>query len=94
MVVGVIRIQMIGVVAPITRICQQAGFVFWDDDQRSESRFGSRRKLFGNNPIVWTFLGEISSIVLDMAMTPVALGKVLRARSEGNDIPESWDFRP
>ena len=25
-------------------------------------------------------------------MTPVALGKVLRARSEGNDIPESWGF--
>ena len=55
--------------------------------------FGSRRKLFGNNPIVWTFpRREHPPIVLDMAMTPVALGKVLRARSEGANIPETWGF--
>jgi LDH2 family malate/lactate/ureidoglycolate dehydrogenase len=55
--------------------------------------FGSRRKLFGNNPIVWTFPRRSDPpIVLDMAMTPVALGKVLRARSEGKEIPEAWGF--
>jgi L-2-hydroxycarboxylate dehydrogenase (NAD+) len=55
--------------------------------------FGSRRKLFGNNPIVWTFpRRDDPPIVLDMAMTPVALGKVLRARSEGKEIPEAWGF--
>ena len=55
--------------------------------------FGSRRKLFGNNPIVWTFPRRHDApIVLDMAMTPVALGKVLRARSEGNEIPVEWGF--
>ena len=55
--------------------------------------FGSRRKLFGNNPIVWTFpRRDEAPIVLDMAMTPVALGKVLRARSEGVEIPEAWGF--
>jgi LDH2 family malate/lactate/ureidoglycolate dehydrogenase len=55
--------------------------------------FGSRRKLFGNNPIVWTFpRRDDAPIVLDMAMTPVALGKVLRARSEGKEIPEAWGF--
>ncbi len=55
--------------------------------------FGSRRKLFGNNPIVWTFpRRDHAPIVLDMAMTPVALGKVLRARSEGMEIPEAWGF--
>ena len=27
-----------------------------------------------------------------MAMTPVALGKVLRARAEGTEIPEAWGF--
>jgi LDH2 family malate/lactate/ureidoglycolate dehydrogenase len=54
---------------------------------------GSRRKLFGNNPIVWTFpRRDDAPIVLDMAMTPVALGKVLRARSEGKEIPEAWGF--
>ena len=44
--------------------------------------FGSRRKLFGNNPIVWTFPRKNEPpIVLDMAMTPVALGKVLLSLS-------------
>ncbi len=55
--------------------------------------FGSRRKLFGNNPIVWTFPRRSQPpIVLDMAITPVALGKVLRARSEGEQIPAEWGF--
>ena len=31
-------------------------------------------------------------VVLDMALTPVALGKVLRARAEGQEIPQSWGF--
>ncbi|MCZ6545812.1 MAG: Ldh family oxidoreductase, partial [Chloroflexi bacterium] len=31
-------------------------------------------------------------VVLDMALTPVALGKVMRARAEGQSIPESWGF--
>ncbi|MBV1906396.1 MAG: Ldh family oxidoreductase [Pseudomonadales bacterium] len=55
--------------------------------------FGSRRRLFGNNPIVWTFpRRNAPPIVLDMAMTPVALGKVMRARSEGKEIPTEWGF--
>ena len=55
--------------------------------------FGSRRKLFGNNPIVWTFpRRDQPPIVLDMAMTRSS-GKGARARSEGNDIPESRNFR-
>lgn len=32
-------------------------------------------------------------IVLDMALTPVALGKVLRAMAEGTPIPLDWGFR-
>src|SRR5207237_6430086 len=31
-------------------------------------------------------------VVLDMALTPVALGKVLRAMAEGEAIPEAWGF--
>ena len=55
--------------------------------------FGSRRKLFGNNPIVWAFPRQDNPpLVLDMAMTPVALGKVLRARSEGKNLQEEWGF--
>ena len=31
--------------------------------------------------------------MLDLALTPVALGKVMRARSEKTDIPLDWGFR-
>ncbi|MEE8556683.1 MAG: Ldh family oxidoreductase [Myxococcota bacterium] len=56
--------------------------------------FGSRRRLLGNNPIVYAFPRRSDPpIVLDMALTPVALGKVLRARSEGTQIPLDWGFR-
>ncbi len=73
----------------------EAGFVCYGTTTSvpNLAPFGSRRKLFGNNPIVWTFpRRDQPPIVLDMAMTPVALGKVLRARSEGKEIPEAWGF--
>jgi len=73
----------------------QAGFVCFGTTTSvpNLAPFGSRRKLFGNNPIVWTFpRRDQAPIVLDMALTPVALGKVLRARSEGTEIPEAWGF--
>jgi LDH2 family malate/lactate/ureidoglycolate dehydrogenase len=62
--------------------------------------FGARTRLFGNNPIAFAFprraAGSASSlrpIIYDGALTPVALGKVLRARSESTSIPEEWGFR-
>lgn len=56
--------------------------------------FGSRRRVLGNNPIVWAFPRPgAPPIVLDMALTPVALGKVMRARAEGSEIPLAWGFR-
>ncbi|WP_419922163.1 Ldh family oxidoreductase [Candidatus Poriferisodalis sp.] len=73
----------------------EAGFVCYGTTTSvpNLAPFGSRRKLFGNNPIVWTFPRRNDPpIVLDMAITPVALGKVLRARSEGKEIPEAWGF--
>lgn len=55
--------------------------------------FGSRRRLLGNNPWVFAFpRREAPPLVLDMALTPVALGKVLRARAERAEIPRDWGF--
>jgi L-2-hydroxycarboxylate dehydrogenase (NAD+) len=55
--------------------------------------FGSRRRLLGNNPWVFAFPRRGGPpLVLDMALTPVALGKVLRARAEGTPIPQEWGF--
>ena len=55
--------------------------------------FGARTRMTGNNPMA--FAAPRASgppMVLDMALTPVALGKVMRARAEGREIPEEWGF--
>lgn len=55
--------------------------------------FGGLTRLSGNNPMAFAVpRKDAPPIVLDMALTPVALGKVLRARAEGTTIPESWGF--
>lgn len=54
---------------------------------------GGRSRLLGNNPLAFAVpRREASPIVLDMALTPVALGKLMRARAEGEAIPEAWGF--
>ena len=56
--------------------------------------FGGRTRMTGNNPMA--FAAPRASgppMVLDMALTPVALGKVMRARAEGREIPEEWGFQ-
>lgn len=57
--------------------------------------WGSRTRLFGNNPIAFAFPRRAPErpIVFDAALTPVALGKVLRAAAEGKEIPAEWGFR-
>jgi LDH2 family malate/lactate/ureidoglycolate dehydrogenase len=55
--------------------------------------YGGRTRLLGNNPLAFAVpRRERPPIVLDMALTPVALGKVLRAQAEGEPIPEPWGF--
>ncbi len=53
--------------------------------------WGGRDKLLGNNPICVAIpaAGE-PSIILDMANSVVAKGKLYAARSKGNHIPEGW----
>ncbi len=55
--------------------------------------FGSRTRLFGNNPIAFAFpRRDDRPIIFDAALTPVALGKVLRAKAEGTQLPLEWGF--
>ena len=55
--------------------------------------YGGRSRLLGNNPLAFAVPRRgAPPLVLDMALTPVALGKVLRAQAEGQPIPEAWGF--
>jgi LDH2 family malate/lactate/ureidoglycolate dehydrogenase len=56
--------------------------------------FGARTRMTGNNPMVYAVpRRDGPPLVLDMALTPVALGKVMRAAAEGEAIPLEWGFR-
>jgi LDH2 family malate/lactate/ureidoglycolate dehydrogenase len=53
--------------------------------------WGGREKLVGNNPWSWSApAGSHAPLVLDIANTSVARGKIYLARQKGLPIPDSW----
>ncbi|SDH67002.1 ureidoglycolate dehydrogenase [Alteribacillus bidgolensis] len=53
--------------------------------------FGGAESYFGTNPLAYGFPAKKHRpIILDMATSNVALGKVLHAREKGQSIPENW----
>lgn len=58
----------------------------------SMAAWGGRRPVVGTNPLAMSVPGNGSPVVLDMAATMVARGKIRRAQAEGKSIPEGWAF--
>ena len=53
--------------------------------------WGGRQKSVGNNPWSWSApAGRHAPLVLDIANTAVARGKIYLARQRGTPIPEGW----
>ncbi|MCM3412727.1 ureidoglycolate dehydrogenase [Metabacillus litoralis] len=53
--------------------------------------FGGANPFFGTNPVAYGFPArENKPVILDMATSNVALGKILHAREAGTEIPSSW----
>jgi ureidoglycolate dehydrogenase (NAD+) len=53
--------------------------------------FGGAEPFLGTNPIAYGFPAKNHKpIILDMATSNVALGKILYAKEAGRDIPEGW----
>lgn len=53
--------------------------------------FGGAHPFFGTNPIAFAFPAEKHPpVVLDMATSHTAYGKVLHAREQGTAIPDDW----
>jgi ureidoglycolate dehydrogenase (NAD+) len=53
--------------------------------------FGSVKPFFGTNPLAFAFPAKRNEpIILDMATSNVALGKILHARELGNKVPMDW----
>lgn len=56
---------------------------------------GSRGAIIGNNPIAFAApTGRPNPVMLDMAMSHVAAGKISAMASEGKKIPENWLVDP
>jgi len=53
--------------------------------------YGGKERFFGTNPVAYGLPTKKNKpIVLDMATSNVAFGKVLHARETGESIPENW----
>ncbi|WJR68588.1 Ldh family oxidoreductase [Neorhizobium sp. CSC1952] len=59
----------------------------------SMAAWGGRKRLFGTNPIAFaTPVAGEDPIVIDLALSTVAAGKIMAARQKGESIPEGWAF--
>ncbi|MDD2868731.1 Ldh family oxidoreductase [Neomegalonema sp.] len=62
---------------------------------KSIAPWGGRKPLLGTNPICFAApLPEGAPLVIDMAVSRVARGKVILAARRGESIPDNWAFDP
>ena len=55
--------------------------------------YGSSKSFFGTNPIAFGFpTRKHKPVVLDMATSHIAYGKILHARQAGKPIPDDWGY--
>lgn len=58
--------------------------------------WGGRRPMFGTNPIAFGIpVGNAGDpIIIDLALSKVARGKIMAAKQKGVEIPDDWAFDP
>ncbi len=62
---------------------------------KSIAPWGGKKPLLGTNPICFAApMSEGAPLVIDMAVSRVARGKVILAAKRGESIPENWAFDP
>ena len=92
-IVGVRNSNHFGTAMYYTRMAARAGCVGFLSTNASPSMapWGGRKKTLGNNP--WSIAapaGRNEPMMLDIANSGVARGKVYLARQKGERIPEGW----
>lgn len=59
----------------------------------SMAAWGGRRRIFGTNPIAFAVpVEDDEPLVIDLALSTVAAGKIMAARQKGEPIPADWAF--
>lgn len=95
--VGVRRSNHFGTAAYFTRRAAEEGFasLLFTNASPAMAPWGGTRRLIGTNP--WSIAmpaGRHGVVVMDMANTAVARGKVYAARAAGREIPDTWAAGP
>lgn len=78
-------------------ILAEQGFcaLLFGNAAKSVAPWGGKKPLLGTNPICFAApSAEGPPLVIDMAVTRVARGKVILAAKRGESIPENWAFDP
>ena len=78
-----------GMVACYTGALAELGYAAfgWTNAGPAVAAFGGKRAVLGTNPISIAVPGGGEPVILDMATTTVARGKIRRAKTEGREIP-------
>lgn len=79
---------------PVERLAE-AGLVglYVGNGPKAMAAWGGRRSLFGTNPLSFAApLAGRPPLVIDMATSQVARGRILTAAQKGEPIPEGWAF--
>ncbi len=59
----------------------------------SMAAWGGRKRIFGTNPIAFAApIADGDPLVVDLALTTVAAGKIVAAQQRGERIPDGWAF--
>jgi (2R)-3-sulfolactate dehydrogenase (NADP+) len=88
---GFVRSHHFGVVGHHVERLAEAGFVAlaFANTPKAIAPWGGRRQLYGTNPIGFAAPGH-PPLVVDLALSQVARGKLLTAAQRGEPVPEGW----
>jgi L-2-hydroxycarboxylate dehydrogenase (NAD+) len=93
-IAGVSNSHHFGMASTYTRIAAARGLISfaWTNASAKLTPPGGVQPVVGNNPLSWAIPRSSGhdAIVLDMALSTVAFGKVRLARQEGRPIPTGW----
>jgi LDH2 family malate/lactate/ureidoglycolate dehydrogenase len=91
-VVGVFRSSHFGMAASYAMRIVRQGLVAMvtSNAEPDVVPYGGARKAMGTNPLAFAAPAPRGPLVLDMATSHVAMGKVFLARERGERIPEGW----
>lgn len=76
---------------PCETLAEQGLIAFvYGNSPKAMALWGGTKPVLGTNPIAFGAPMEGAPLVIDMAMTTVARGKILAARQVGGTIPDDW----